>query len=86
MEQLNNPGKKEAVEDNEQIINKQDPEKRIADIAKPPGSDDQVLMDDPLPLEPSEEDLDEKKNNARDAMNDDTYVLPEEEQDENEPG
>jgi hypothetical protein len=34
----------------------------------------------------SEEDLDEEKNNARDAMNDDSYVLPAKAQDDNEPG
>ena len=86
MEQLNKAAKQEPAADNQPTTDKQDTEKRIADNGILYGSDDQVLMDDPLPLELSEEDLDEKKNNARDAMNDDTYVLPEEEQDENEPG
>jgi hypothetical protein len=86
MEELNKPGKQEPIKGSQQIIDKEDAGKRIAETGTLPESDEQAVMDDPLPLEPSEEDLDEKKNNARDAMNDDTYVLPEEEQDENEPG
>ena len=32
--------------------------------------------------EPTEEEMDEKQNNARDAMNDDSYVLPGDEEDD----
>ena len=46
---------------------------------------DEKELDNPAIDEPSEEELDEKKNNARDAMNDDTYTPPAEELVNDEP-
>jgi len=46
-----------------------------------PKVDDEEILEATM-KEPTEEEMDEKQNNARDAMNDDNYILPGDEEDD----